>query len=40
MQVKCRGYGIQKEELIPELEIVEVDRYLEDALQSDIQLFI
>lgn len=32
--------GFKKEELIPELEIVEVDRYLEDALQSDIQLFI
>lgn len=32
--------GFQKEEMIPELEIIEVDEYLKDALYSDIQLFI
>lgn len=32
--------GFQKEELIPELEIIEVNEYLKDALDSDIQLFI
>ena len=32
--------GFKKEELIPELEIIEVYEYLKDALESDIQLFI
>lgn len=32
--------GIKKEELIPELEIMEAKEYLKDALNSDIQLFI
>ncbi|WP_202708046.1 DsrE/DsrF/DrsH-like family protein [Sporosalibacterium faouarense] len=32
--------GFKKDELIPEVEIIEVDEYLKDALQSDIQLFI
>ncbi len=32
--------GFKKEELIPELEIIEAKDYLKDALQSDIQLFI
>ncbi|MCR1897833.1 DsrE/DsrF/DrsH-like family protein [Irregularibacter muris] len=32
--------GFKEEELIPELEIKEVYEYLEDALSSDIQLFI
>lgn len=32
--------GFKKEELIPEVEIIEVDEYLKDALESDIQLFI
>lgn len=32
--------GFTKEELIPEIEIIEVDEYLKDALESDIQLFI
>lgn len=32
--------GFTKEELIPEIEIIEVDKYLKDALESDIQLFI
>lgn len=32
--------GFTKEELIPEIEIIEVDDYLKDALKSDIQLFI
>lgn len=32
--------GFKEKELIPELEIIEVNKYLEDALQSDIQLFI
>jgi peroxiredoxin family protein len=32
--------GFKKEELIPELEIVDAKTYLKDALDSDIQLFI
>ena len=32
--------GFKKEELIPELEIIEAKDYLRDALESDIQLFI
>ncbi|MGI6705020.1 MAG: DsrE/DsrF/DrsH-like family protein [Clostridia bacterium] len=32
--------GIKEEEMIPELEVIEATKYLEDALQSDIQLFI
>lgn len=32
--------GFNKEEFIPELEIIEVYEYLKDALESDIQLFI
>jgi len=32
--------GFKKEELIPELEIVDAKTYLEDALNSDMQLFI
>ena len=32
--------GFKKEELIPELEIIEVYQYLKDASESDIQLFI
>ncbi|MEK6263793.1 MAG: DsrE/DsrF/DrsH-like family protein, partial [Clostridium sp.] len=32
--------GFNKEELIPELEIIEATDYLKDALESDIQLFI
>ncbi|GIO35440.1 sulfide reductase [Paenibacillus antibioticophila] len=32
--------GFKPEELIPELEIVDAQTYLKDALQSDIQLFI
>ncbi|MGV8979634.1 DsrE/DsrF/DrsH-like family protein [Clostridium sp.] len=32
--------GFKKEELIPELEVIEATDYLKDALQSDIQLFI
>jgi len=32
--------GFKKEELIPELEIVEAKEYLKDALNSDMQLFI
>ncbi|NLK98757.1 DsrE/DsrF/DrsH-like family protein [Defluviitalea saccharophila] len=32
--------GITKEELIPELEVIEAKDYLKDALESDIQLFI
>jgi peroxiredoxin family protein len=32
--------GLKKEELIPELEVIEATGYLKDALQSDIQLFI
>lgn len=32
--------GINKDELIPELEVVEARRYLEDALGANMQLFI
>ncbi|GAA0727694.1 DsrE/DsrF/DrsH-like family protein [Clostridium malenominatum] len=32
--------GFKKEELIPELEIVDAKEYLRDALNSDMQLFI
>lgn len=32
--------GFNKEELIPEVEIIEVYEYLKDALESDMQLFI
>ncbi|MBU3093738.1 DsrE/DsrF/DrsH-like family protein [Clostridium sp. CF011] len=32
--------GLKKEELIPELEVIEAKDYLKDALESDIQLFI
>ena len=32
--------GIREEELIPELEVIEAKEYLQDALESDIQLFI
>lgn len=32
--------GFKKEELIPELEIIDAKEYLKDALESDIQLFI
>ncbi len=32
--------GFQKEELLPELEVITSKEYIEDALGSDIQLFI
>lgn len=32
--------GFQEKELLPELEIIEVDKYLQEATKSDIQLFI
>jgi peroxiredoxin family protein len=32
--------GLKKEELIPELEVMEAKDYLQNALESDIQLFI
>jgi len=32
--------GFKKDELLPELEIIEATEYLKDALESDIQLFI
>ena len=32
--------GFKKEEFIPELEIIDAKGYLNDALESDIQLFI
>lgn len=32
--------GINKDELIPELEVVGARQYLEDALGADMQLFI
>lgn len=32
--------GFKKEELIPELEVIDAQSYLKDALDSDMQLFI
>jgi peroxiredoxin family protein len=32
--------GFKKEELLPELEIIDAKEYLKDALNSDMQLFI
>ncbi len=32
--------GFKKEELLPELEIVDVKAYIQDAVNSDMQLFI
>ena len=32
--------GFKKEEMLPELEIVDVKAYIEDAVNSDMQLFI
>lgn len=32
--------GFKKEELIPELEIMDAKEYVKDALESDMQLFI
>lgn len=32
--------GFKKEELIPELEIIDAKEYVKDALESDMQLFI
>lgn len=32
--------GFSREELIPEVEVIDAKQYLEDALNSDMQLFI
>jgi peroxiredoxin family protein len=32
--------GIKKEELLPEVEVIEASEYVKDALNSDAQLFI
>lgn len=32
--------GFKEEELIPEVEVIDAKGYLEDAMESDIQLFI
>jgi len=32
--------GIDKDELIPEVEVMNAQQYLEDALEADVQLFI
>ncbi len=32
--------GFNREELIPEIEVIEVQEYLKDAMQADMQLFI
>jgi peroxiredoxin family protein len=32
--------GFKKEDMIPELEIIDVNQYLKDALESDVQLFV
>lgn len=39
-QLSLEIMGFSKEELWPEVEIMDVKAYLEDALKSDIQLFI
>lgn len=32
--------GFKKEDMIPELEIIDVNQYLKDALESHVQLFV
>jgi peroxiredoxin family protein len=32
--------GFKKEELIPEVEVMDVTQYLNDATEADLQLFI
>jgi hypothetical protein len=32
--------GFKKDEMIPELEIVDVKAYIGDAINSDMQLFV
>lgn len=32
--------GFSAEELLPDIEIIEVSKYLEDAVKADVQLFI
>lgn len=32
--------GIKKEELLPEVEVIEASQYVKDALEADAQLFI
>ena len=32
--------GIDKDELIPEVEVMDAQQYLKDAMESDMQLFI
>ncbi len=39
-QMSVEVMGFKKEELLPEVEIVDVKEYLKDAIDSDIQLFI
>ncbi len=39
-QLSIDVMGFQKEELLPEAEIITAEEYLKDAVSSDIQLFI
>ncbi|KPU46092.1 hypothetical protein OXPF_02020 [Oxobacter pfennigii] len=39
-QLSVEVMGFKKEEMIPELEIVDVKEYLKDALDSNMQLFV
>ncbi|QGU00687.1 Putative sulfide reductase [Candidatus Syntrophocurvum alkaliphilum] len=39
-QLSMEIMGFKKEELLPEVKIVDVKEYLEDAMNADMQLFI
>jgi len=39
-QLSCEIMGFASEELLDGVEIVEVSRYLEDAMEANLQLFI
>lgn len=39
-KLSCEIMGFEGEDLIPEVEIITAEEYLQDALESDIQLFI
>ncbi|MTI71737.1 MAG: sulfide reductase [Firmicutes bacterium] len=39
-KLSCEVMGFKKEEFIPEVKIITAKEYLEDALESDIELFI
>jgi peroxiredoxin family protein len=39
-KLSCEIMGFKKEDLLPEVEIIDVKQYIKDALESDMQLFI